>query len=171
MAVPAGCRSRTARWSSRDAGHLIYFFCFLLFSMGESNGSEAFVLLWYDESPQRHKGTKRDFCKARSQCNQAQQSGEEPIFFCKFPGARPRAHARTRACLRACGRLRREQPTGTGHCGECLDSIKAAIPVHKIWRARPELYRAIRARRMDFNGTEHVPFFTHRGDDENPGDA
>ena len=120
--------------------------------MGESNGSEAFVLLWYDESPQRHKVTKRNCCKTRSQRNQAQQSGEEPMFFCKFPGARPRAHARTRACLRACGRLRREQPTGTGHCGECLDSIKAAIPVHKIWRARPYLYRAIRARRMDSMG-------------------
>ena len=57
-------------------------------------------------------------------------------------------HAHARACPRA--RAQGAAERGTGPCGECLDSSNAAISVHKIWRARPYLYRAIRARRMDF---------------------
>ena len=122
-------------------------------------GHEAFVLLRRDESPQRHKGTKRNLCKTRSQRNQAHIVRRSAIFFADFhtlPRARAAAPAHTRAYASVPARLR-APPQGAavrvpGPCGECLDSSNAAISVHKIWRARPYLYRAIRARRMDSMG-------------------
>jgi len=112
-----------------------------------------------------HKGTKRNLCKTRSQRNQAHIIRRSAIFFADFhtlARARAAAPAHTRAYASVPVRLR-APPQGAARrglrpCAECLDSSKAAITVHKIWRARPYLYRAIRARRMDSMGRSTSQF-------------
>jgi len=123
---------------------------------------------------QRTAGKRRTACEVQmpTNCKSKTTSSLSAVDgILAHPRARAAAHAHTRA-----GEGMRAPPQGASGrvpepCGECLDSSNAAIPVHKIWRARPYLYRAIRARRMDSNGTEYVPISAHRGDDENPGDA
>ena len=101
-----------------------------------------------------HKGTKSQ--RPHESLRSLIGNSEEPTFFTR--SKRSPSHVRSPALTRAGAGLRAPSLGRLDHCRESLDSSNAITLLHKIWRARPYLYRAIRARRMDSMGRSTSQF-------------